>query len=136
MSGLDAIPIKVDHAATATGNLVPLLYEVRHALARLIEQGEPTVIDLGSLPLSPGELEALRTRLGHGEVEARIDAMGPSEVRESAVPGVWWVTHWNAAEEVMGRYIEVTRLPAILETHPDDLTEGLAALEERIANQA
>ncbi len=61
-----------------TGNVQPLLYEVYHALKRLLETGEVTVIDLRALPLAPGEEAKIEQKLGTGEVHARIDALeGP-----------------------------------------------------------
>ena len=42
-----------------TYNVQPLLHEIRHALARLLDDGGHTVIDLRSLPLAPGEEEQL-----------------------------------------------------------------------------
>ena len=38
------------------GNVKPLLFEIIHALDRLLADDEPTVIDLASLPFAPGEI--------------------------------------------------------------------------------
>lgn len=114
------------------GNVRPLLNEVLHALDRLLADGEPTVIDLASLPFGPGELEHLRASLGEGELSARLDALGTSRIRETAFPGVWWLEHRNAADEVVGRYLEVTRTPEILSSQVADIAAGRAHLEEQI----
>jgi len=50
----------------STGNVVPLLHEIRHALERLADTGECTAIDLRSLPLAPGEGDVLESMLGEG----------------------------------------------------------------------
>jgi hypothetical protein len=40
-------------SGTEHGNALPILNEIRHALDRLLESGETTVIDLGALPMGP-----------------------------------------------------------------------------------
>ncbi len=70
--------------------------------------------------------------LGTGEVQATIQALGPSEVRETAINGVWWITHRNNDGQVTAELIEVTTIPAILQTHPADVRVGLARLQKRL----
>ena len=129
MSGLGDIGVAVE---TPTGNVLPLLHEIRHALERLIDSGEPTVIDLRTIPLAPGEEDALERALGEGEVSARLEALGPSEIRETSLPGVWLVTHRNANGEIAGRFIEVTKAPTILESQETDILRGMATLNQRL----
>ena len=118
-----------------TGNVEPLLHEIRHALTRLIADGEPSAIDLQSLPLAPGEEKRIEEALGTGEVRAELDALGPSEIVETRFPGVWFVTHRNAADEVIGRLIEITHIPAVLESQPDDIRAGLDSLRSELDEQ-
>ena len=113
------------------GNVRPLLNEIIHALDRLLDDDEPTVIDLASLPFAPGELAELEQALGTGELTAELDAMGKSLIRETAYPGVWWVEHRNTEGEVVGRYIEVTRSPEILLSQDADIGAGRAKLRDR-----
>ncbi len=129
MTGLGDIAVSVEQA---TGNVLPLLHEVRHALERLVDSGEPTIIDLRGIPLAPGEEDALENALGEGEVSAHLNALGPSVVKETAIPGVWLVTHRNAEGEISGRYIEITKMPAILESQDVDILRGVAELGERL----
>ena len=114
------------------GNVRPLLNEILHAVDRLLETGEPTTIDLVSLPFGPGELEHLEATLGTGELSARLDALGTSRIRETSFPGVWWLEHRNAHDEVVGRYVEVTRAPEILSSQDADITAGRARLEDQL----
>lgn len=133
-----AVRVEGDTPAAAgafTGNVMPLLHEVRHALGRLLATGEETTIDLASLPLATGELDRIVAALGKGEVTATLDALGPSEVRESRYSGVWLVTHRNASGEVMGRYIEIARMPAVLLAQEPDMRRSLADLEQSLASQ-
>ncbi len=115
------------------GNVEPVLSEVLHALDRLLETGEPTVIDLGRLPFGPGEVEELERNLGTGEIRAELDALGASSIRETVYPGVWWLEHYNAAGELAGTYIEITRVPEILKSQDADVAAGRARLHERIS---
>jgi hydrogenase-1 operon protein HyaF len=114
------------------GNVKPLLFEVIHALDRLLADDEPTVIDLASLPFAPGEIEELEDALGHGELNAELDALGKSLIRETAYPGVWWVEHRNTAGELVGRYIEITRSPEILMSQDADIGAGRAKLRDSV----
>jgi hydrogenase-1 operon protein HyaF len=116
-----------------TGNVLPLLHEIRHAVRRLAEGGEGAVIDLRSLPLAPGEEKKVEEALGQGEVSIRIDAMGPSTITETAIPGVWLVTHRNTEDEVVARFIEIARVPALVPAQADDIKAGLDELEETLA---
>lgn len=119
--------------SVVTGNVRPLLHEVRHALQALIERGEETVIDLRALPLGPGEEERIVRLLGTGEVRIRLEALGPSEYVETGFPGVWLSTHQNPDGAVIGRYIEICTIPALVRTQSADLPESVAALDGKLA---
>ena len=113
------------------GNVQPILNEVLHALDRLIDSDEATTIDLAGLPFAPGEIEVLEASLGSGEVAAQLDALGKSIIRETLYPGVWWIEHRNVYDEVVGRYLEVTRMPEILSSQVVDICAGRARLGEQ-----
>ena len=136
MSGLESIPISVeapDKEAQDWGNALPVLHEVRHALQRLTQDGERTVIDLRAIPFGPGDEDRLLALLGRGEVEARLDAFGPTRIWETAIPGVWLVDHRNADDERIALHVEIAPIPEILHTQPQDLQDALPKLEARIA---
>ncbi len=113
------------------GNVRPILNEVMHAIDKLLESDEPTTIDLAGLPFGPGELEHLEATLGTGELAAKLDALGTSRIRETAYPGVWWLEHRNAFDEVVGRYLEITRTPEILSSQDADIVAGRARLGDQ-----
>ena len=131
MSSLDAIPVT---AELATGNVEPLLHEIRHALKRLADGEDGTVIDLQRLPLAPGEDERIEEVLGQGEVRAEINALGPTLVQETSYPGVWLVTHRNTEQVVVGRFIEVTHIPELLKSQQADIENGANRLENELKN--
>lgn len=114
------------------GNVRPILNEVVHAIDRLLRTDEPTTIDLATLPFGPGELEHLEATLGTGELSATLDALGTSCIRETAYPGVWWLEHRNAFDEVVGRYLEITRTPEILSSQDADILAGRARLRDHV----
>lgn len=115
------------------GNVRPIINEVLHAVDRLLETSEATTIDLAGLPFGPGELEHLEATLGTGELSATLDALGTSRIRETAYPGVWWLEHRNAHDEIVGRYLEITRTPEILSSQDADIIAGRARLEDQFA---
>lgn len=119
--------------ALARENARPILHEIRHAVAKLLESGEETVIDLRGLPLSDFDQDFLVEQLGTGELECRLDALGKSVIRETAYHGVWLVTHYNEGERVIGRFVEVTYVPTILKSDPIDIRSDLDRLTERLA---
>ena len=129
MSSLDAIAVNIE---ATTGNIPPLLHEIRHALNRLARGEAGTSIDLRSLPLAPGEEERIEAVLGEGEVRAELEALGPTLVQETSYPGVWLVTHRNADGAVIARFIEVTRMPDILMSQQEDIERGISKLESEL----
>jgi hydrogenase-1 operon protein HyaF len=135
MSGLHSIPVRVECDSgqhTERGNAVPILYEVRHALDRLIAAGEETRIDLNAIPFGPGDEGRLVCLLGTGEVSASIEALGATRVQETAVPGVWLVDYRNAEGERLALHLEIAAIPEILRTQREDLDTAIAKLDARL----
>ena len=132
MSALDQIGITVESTADSNGRAV--LREIQQRLERLMATGEESTIDLSRLPFGPGDHALLVKTLGEGEVQAQLNTLGATRVHETAIAGVWWVTHCNADDEVMVEFIEITRCPAIMLTPQDDLQEGVEALRTRLLN--
>lgn len=130
MSGIVDIGVRVVGQDGGLGGIGPILREIESLLARLVAHNESGSIDLRSLPLSEAEREELRTRLGEGEVRAAVQAAGESEVYETGVHAVWWVTHRNTDGAIVAEFIEVTPVPEILKTHPADMRAALARLAE------
>lgn len=128
-AALDAIAVKIERAS---GNVPPLLHEIRHALALLLDHGESTCIDLKSMPLAPGEEDRIVAALGSGEVHAEVDALGLSEIAETAFPGVWVVSHCDERGAIQARFIEVTQVPDVLRSQHSDIADGLARLTTRL----
>jgi len=137
---LDAIPIVVAHAATATpdaalsGNAPVLLREIAEYVRQLLQGGEASAIDLRALPLTPDDLDWLRDKLGEGELVATLDSDGESTLAETACPGVWWVTHRNERGAVVSEFIEVTFVPELLKAHAEDVEIGLEHLDLLISD--
>jgi hydrogenase-1 operon protein HyaF len=125
--------LNVEHGDELTHNVKPLLHEIRHALAKWLDDEEPTVIDLRSLPLAPGEEDKLLDTLGHGEVHASLNALGPTDIVETGYAGVWVVLHYNSEREVIGKFIEVCDIPDLLRSQQDDIREGLEQLQAELA---
>jgi hydrogenase-1 operon protein HyaF len=115
-----------------TWNVEPLLHEIRHALQELAATGNTGIIDLRSIPLAPGEEDKIVATLGQGEVQARIDALGPSEVTETRYAGVWLVTHYNHDEDIIGRFIEITAMPEILRSQAEDIRQACIRLGDHL----
>ena len=112
---------------------LPILHEIRHGLKRLAETGESTLIDLSAIPFAPADEARLLGLLGDGEVRAEVNAMGPTQVWESGVHGVWLVDHRNLEGQRLTLHIEIARIPDILRTQPQDVEDAIMELDARIA---
>jgi hydrogenase-1 operon protein HyaF len=137
MSSLAGIGVKVESGGSIEpelrGNALPLLHEIRHALARLVEQGEPTVLDIQSLPMGPGDLTRLMDALGEGEVKAELDCLGKTLIREARYSGVWIIEHFDGAGAIASRFIEINWVPPLLQAQAEDVQKGLMELADALA---
>jgi hydrogenase-1 operon protein HyaF len=132
-NNLKDIPIHAQaEEAYSVGNIRALLAEIAALLEKLVHNGATGMIDLNSLPLAPGEYEQLRQTLGQGEVSARIEAIGASEIIETHYPGVWWVTHYNVEGDIVADMIEIAWLPEIIKSQPEDVHAGLERLKAQL----
>jgi hydrogenase-1 operon protein HyaF len=136
MSRLAEIPIRIEPSAASGGlggGVTAILHEIVRLLEHLAAVDEPAAIDLRSLPMSPQDRTELQRALGEGEVQATLNAEGISRIHETRVPGVWWVEHRDRQGELIAELIEVTRVPEILASAPDEIAAGARALREQIA---
>lgn len=127
------IPIKVvdTHPVDPLVLAKTLLHEIHTLLGNLLEVGQSGVLDLRSLP-SLGEegYHFLREQLGIGEVSARLQSFGRSEIQETAFTGIWWIRHYNQDDDVCTEQIEISFLPDILKSHKEDVLLSQTRLAE------
>jgi len=139
MNKLTDIAIKVEPTIPQAGpfvdSILPMLLELETMLNRLTTSQITSSIDLRRAPLGPQELINLKSLLGRGEVSATIDALGPTQIEETAIAGVWWITHRNQDSQAVGEFIEVTDCPDLLKTQPETLQPALTKLRTHIARQ-
>ena len=139
MSRLAEIPIRIEPPTVVAGlggGVAAILTELVSLLERLADGEQPAAIDLRSLPMSPHDRAELRRALGEGEVQATLNADGLSNIRETRVPGVWWLEHHDRHGELIAELIEVTRMPQILMSASDEIAAGARALREQITTPA
>ena len=132
---MNTSPFNIHTGNELTWNARPILFEVRHALEELLDSGETAIIDLRSIPLAPGEEETIINTLGQGEVHASLDALGPSEIYETRYAGVWLITHYNEEQAVVSRFIEITKLPDILKSQQEDISDALIELTRELGEK-
>ena len=128
MTGAAGQQFNIHTGNELTWNVKPILHEIRHALDKLLGTGEATIIDLRSIPLAPGEEDKILNTLGKGEVEAKLNALGLSEIIETQYAGVWIVTHYNDENNIISRFIEVTTMPNILSSQTEDIMAAYSSL--------
>ena len=135
MTGAGGQQFNIHTGNELTWNVKPILHEIRHALDKLLENGENSIIDLRSIPLAPGEEDKIIATLGHGEVHAQLDALGPSEIYETQYAGVWLVTHFNENKNPVGRFIEITEIPDLLKSQREDVMNALQGLATELGKK-
>lgn len=133
MSTFKDIPIKLEIPNESASMLLPILNELVSKLKALISSGQSSIFDLRHEPLTSGDIDELKNILGRGEVDATLSALGTSNVRETAVAGIWWTTHYNEQGDVISEFIEVTTCPNLLKTFPDGLESALTGLQTKIS---
>lgn len=111
-----------------------LLHAIASHLEQLLKTGATARIDLRREPLQPDDRALLDRVLGQGGIDATLEALGRTRIRETSVPGVWRVTHYDNASEVVAEFIEVTELPDLLRAHRDDVSSGLERLKGQLGN--
>lgn len=137
MNELITFPIQAETSATTTSchqNSLPLLHEITHALRRLQLEQTATTIDLSAIPFGPGDERRLLDFLGRGEVSAKLEAMGDSNIWESSYAGVWIIEHRSVSGERIAFQIEIAKLPRILSAQSEDIRESLSLLQESLKN--
>lgn len=133
LNKLADIPIKVlvTHQQDSKTIATNLLHEMASMLNTLLTTGQSGTLDLRALPaLGEEGYQFLQDKLGLGEVRAEINNFGRSEIRESAFPGIWWITHYNQNDEVYTELIEVCFVPELLKSPRDDVALGEFRLSE------
>jgi hydrogenase-1 operon protein HyaF len=113
--------------------VMSLLGEVESSLEKLIASGERGSIDIQQ---SPSNRQALEECLGSGDVEADVEALGRTHIRETGISGVWWVTHYNMSSEIVAEVIEVCEIPEIFRAHPAQMRSSLERLRSARAQLA
>jgi len=134
---LSSLPVTVavtNTNAGLSGNGQPILHELASLMERLLETDQIGAIDLEALPLTPADLEWLEDQLGCGEISMTLESQGTSTLRETALPGVWWITHRNEQGGVLTQLLEVTFVPELAKAHPDDVHNGFERLQILLGN--
>ena len=129
MTQLSDITIEVvtnNELVSPSPQVMALLQELQGMHSELVHTGKATSLDIRSLPLIPDDYTYLKSLLGEGEVTATINALGPTKINETEIPGVWWVTHYNTDDMILAESIEVTELPEMLKTQKQDLQQAIA----------
>jgi hydrogenase-1 operon protein HyaF len=136
MNKVSKAPVTLGHSNVPErppGTVLSLLGQLESSLEKLIASGEQGTIDIQALPV---HRQALADCLGSGDVEANVEALGRTHVRETGICGVWWVTHYNMSSEIVAEIIEICEIPEIFRAHPAQLRsslEQLRSLRTRVA---
>lgn len=119
----------------ATSGLVPaLIAEIAERLGQLLA-GAASAIDLRSLPLTGGDHDELSRILGRGEISMSLALAGDGEIWETAHPGVWRVRYRGRDGELIGDFIELTRIPQVAVAPLDDVRHSQRRLARWVEDE-
>ncbi len=116
-------------------NAQALLHEIVELLKGLLEKEEPGSIDLRALPLTHLDYERLHETLGEGLISAEVQNLGVTQIQQTGVAGVWWITHYNEEADVIGEFIEVAYCPEGLIVDMESVEESVDGLQARLVEQ-
>ncbi len=134
MSKLIDIPVYIESNSENISMLIPILHELEVLLQELYNSGTSHLIDLRNEPLTVSDINTLKQLLGHGEIQANLTALGATQIWETSIAGIWWLTHFNQEGQIQSEFIEITTCPDMLKTSPDDLNFALVKLQDKISN--
>jgi hypothetical protein len=115
-------------SAQPGSSALALVSEIEASARTFAETGEMASIDLRCLKAMPEERDILSRMLGEGEVSAVVKVAGHTEIRETAVPCVWWIRHCDYEGETVGESIEITCVPELIEGDRKAILRGLESL--------
>jgi len=133
MTKLNEIPVHVEFPSESMSMLLPILHEIETMHKTLISSGQGNSLDLRHEPLTLDDIAALKELLGQGEVDANLNALGSTNIRETGISGVWWITHFDQEGNIIGEYVEITTCPDMLKTFPEELDSALSRLQDKVS---
>lgn len=136
MSKLNEIPVHVELVNESVSMLLPILHELVAMHKTLLSSGQGNILDLRHEPLEVEEIAALKELLGQGEINANLTALGSTNISETSISGVWWITHYKPDGNIMNEFIEITTCPEMLKTFPQDLEPAQVRLQDKITQYA
>ena len=136
MTKLNEIPVHVEFPGESMSMLSPILHEIVTMHKTLISSGQSNSLDLHHEPLTLDDIAALKDLLGQGEVDANLNALGSTNIRETSISGVWWLTHFNQEGNIIGEFVEITTCPEMLKTFPVELEPALVRLQDKVSQFA
>jgi hypothetical protein len=141
MSKITEIPVHIELSnesfpSESASMLIPILHELVAMHKTLLSSGQSNILDLRHEPLDVEEITALKELLGQGEINANLTALGSTNISETSVSGVWWITHFNQEGNILSEAIEITTCPEMLKTFPEDLEPALVKLQDKLFQYA
>lgn len=109
-----------------------LLHELVELLRKLVEEDEPSHIDLTAMELGEDDYALLRETLGEGDILAQVTNFGRVSVMECGYAGIWWVTHMDDEEQVLSDFLEVSYCPEVLIAEAEMVEDGFNALKAQL----
>ena len=128
-----SLEIPVEIGAPSTGMAQAVLAELNEYLTELSFSGRQHVIDLNSLPMTDSDKRELALFLGRGEVAVTLQTMGDSQVFETGYIKLQTPLRiYSADNQLIAELVEITTLPEIIKSHPEDVQASAVELKKLI----
>jgi hydrogenase-1 operon protein HyaF len=123
---------EIDPGAPPEGamNVMPLLAEIRHRMARWQPGDDAHVINFSLLPMTPEDMAFLQATLGRGPVAFVSRGYGACRVTATGARHVWSVQYLNAMDTVILDTLEIVDIPAAVLAAAEDFQDSAIRLRE------
>jgi hydrogenase-1 operon protein HyaF len=111
-------------------NVMPLLAEIRHRMARWQPGDDAHVINFSLLPMTPEDMAFLQASLGRGPVAFVSRGYGACRVTATGARHVWSVQYLNAMDAVILDTLEIVDIPAAVLAAAEDFQDSAVRLRE------
>jgi len=117
-------------------NVMPVLAEIKDAMARHVPGRPNHVISFTLLPMNEADLTFLGEMIGGGKIRSMSKGYGTARVTSTRARGVWQVEFLNAMGTVIVDTIEIGDIPAAILAEVEDFEDSAERVREVLGTVA
>ena len=110
-----------------------VLIEIKEALFRFQETGQPWTLFIDKMALAFEERKAIRDFLGQGSIKINLPDSGePAEWMESGIAGVWYGVFYDHSHNPILETIEIGAFPQVPSAQREDIRLGIEKIKQEL----